>query len=502
MTGRALLLVLAAALAAPTAPHVAFAQEAAPSDAARAEARERFDRGLRLFNAGDNAGALVEFRRAYELVANVVVLFNIGLVYAQMGRAVEATDALDRALASPGTLSPERLSLARQTRDEQAARIAEVGVEANVEGARVEVDGIEATQTPLAAPLRVPGGTHVIGVVAAGFTPQRKEIAIAGGEKKTLKFELVAMQGRLAHVAVKTHVPGAEVFVDDQVVGRTPLASSVTLAPGPHRIELRRPGYTTAGADVSLTDGAAGEVTLEPAEDPAALVASGGELALDISETLATVTVDGHPRGAYLSALHLSQGPHHVIIERGDFTAAERDVTIDPGHTTTVRVVLDPTPEYRTRYASRARSQRTWGLVGIVGGAVVLGGGVALVAYDASQRNSANAQLVTLKAAVQLKSGSSCDPSAQDSTTPQYAQRCLAPITAASNNVNDANTRDYFAWSAIGVGAAALAVGFILRLTADDPSKYDEARPEVGLTVRPEPWSTPGGGGVALVGAF
>ncbi|HEV3191706.1 MAG TPA: hypothetical protein VGY54_14450, partial [Polyangiaceae bacterium] len=149
MNRETLAAVLAFAIAA-SLPRAAGAQSrAAPTEAARSEARDRFDRGLRLFNGGDNAGALVEFRRAYELVENSTVLYNIGLVYAQMGRAVEATDALNQLLATPGTLSPDRLSLARKTRDEQASRIAEVTLETNVAGARVEVDGVEVSATPL-----------------------------------------------------------------------------------------------------------------------------------------------------------------------------------------------------------------------------------------------------------------------------------------------------------------------------------------------------------------
>src|SRR5437868_3951814 len=185
LTGAAIVLVglMPSVSARAQAPNAAAPTEAVAGTAARAEARERFDRGLRLFNAGDNAGALVEFKRAYELVHNPVVLYNIGLVYAQMGRAVEATDALDAVLASPGPLTPERMALARKTRDEQASRIAEVALDANVAGARVEIDGIEVGATPLGAPLRVPGGTHVIGVIAPGFSPERKEIAIASGEK-------------------------------------------------------------------------------------------------------------------------------------------------------------------------------------------------------------------------------------------------------------------------------------------------------------------------------
>ena len=499
---RALALTLGVAVALSALPDAASAQTVvAPGPPAHAEARDRFDRGLRLFNAGDNAGALVEFQRAYELVENVVVLYNIGLVYAQMARAVEATDALDKVLAAPAGLSPERLALARRTRDEQASRIAEIAVTANVDGARVEIDGIEASKTPVAAPLRVPSGTHVIGVVAPGFSPQRKEIAIAGGEKKALEFELVAMQGRLAHLVVDTHVPGADLFADDQRIGKTPMAASISLAPGAHRVELRRAGYVTAGVEISLTDGATGEVTLEPSEDPAALVASGGELALDVSETLPSVTVDGRPRGVYAAPIRLAAGPHTVVVERGDFAPAVREVTIDAGRTTTVRVALEPTPEYRNRYASRAQAQRTWGLVGIVGGAVILGGGVALVAYDASRRSYWHGQADTLNAAVQLHSGSSCDPASQDSGTPQYRAQCLDPLAAAYSNVSDANTRDYFGWSAIGVGAAGFTVGLILRLTADDPHKYDQATTPAARLV-PTFWTARGGGGATLTGSF
>src|SRR5260221_14233863 len=166
MRRRSLALALALGMATPWFPLGARAQSPTqPSDTARAEARDRFDRGLRMFNAGDNAGALAEFKRTYELTANVVVLYNIGLVYAQMGRAVEATEALDRVLASPGSLSQERLTLARHTRDEQGARVAEVIVVSSVDGAAVEVDGGGGGKAPLAQALRVTSGTHVIGAL-------------------------------------------------------------------------------------------------------------------------------------------------------------------------------------------------------------------------------------------------------------------------------------------------------------------------------------------------
>ena len=41
---------------------------------AKAEAAKRFDRGLTLFDEGDNAGALAEFKQVYQTMPNPVVL--------------------------------------------------------------------------------------------------------------------------------------------------------------------------------------------------------------------------------------------------------------------------------------------------------------------------------------------------------------------------------------------------------------------------------------------
>jgi hypothetical protein len=497
------LLVFVLGLAAVLPTRRAIAQSTTTGDAARAEARERFERGLRLFNAGDNAAALVEFRRAYELIENAVVLYNIGLVYAQMGRPVEATGALDKVLANPGALSAERLALARKTRDEQAMHVAEVVLDTNVERARVEVDGVEVATAPMAEPLRVTSGTHVIGIVAPGFVPLRKEIAIAGRDKQSLRFELEAMQGRLAHLVVTTHLPGADLVVDDQRVATTPLASSIALSPGPHRIQLQRAGYVPAKTEITLADGASGEVALAPEEDRAAVESSGGWLALVVSETLPVVTIDGRSRGVSTGPLRLVAGPHELLVERGDFIPWTRQVTIDPSRTTTVNVQLDPTPEYRTRFASRASTQRTWGIVSIVGGVVLAGAGAGLALYDAKQRSDGMATQAAIKALSVRGSMSICDRGG-DTTTPAYAMNCSEPFAAASSKIDDANTRDIVAFAAVGVGAAATVLGVTLVVLGDNPHKYDSNAPRdvAARRIVPMFWKLPGGGLLGVAGVY
>src|SRR4051794_1962396 len=93
-------LAVVAALAV-TAPELsAFAQQSAspPSKAAQTEAFSRFNKGKELFSEGDLQAALIEFRRAYELAPNYVVLYNIGNVYYQLQDYPNALTYLERYL--------------------------------------------------------------------------------------------------------------------------------------------------------------------------------------------------------------------------------------------------------------------------------------------------------------------------------------------------------------------------------------------------------------------
>ena len=95
--------------------------------------------------------------------------------------------------------------------------------------------------------------------------------------------------------------------------------------------------------------------------------------------------------------------------------------------------MLEPTPEYRARFVSGARSQRTWGLVSMVAGFVVTGAGAGLVIAGGQEASGA-------------RGGSG-------------------------------NLRGDFGWPLLGVGAAGVVLGIILFATANDPHRYDAARP-------------------------
>ena len=473
----------------------AGAQTPTLSPAARQEAAERFDRGLRLFNQGENAGALVEFKRTYELTGDPSTLFNIGLVYAELKRPVEAVDAFDTLLKSSAKLGPEQRQKAERVRAEQRTFVSFVEVSANVQ-AMIEVDGVEAAHTPLAGPIRLAAGHHVVGAVAAGYAPSRKTIDIAGGETQKLSFELVPGEAALGHLALHCALPAAAVWIDGTESGRTPLAATLALNPGPHHIEVRREGYRPAIADIKLDLGAVGDVTLDPQIDTAEVASSGGTLVVTASETNALLSVDGHPPEPLAGPIRLPVGPHHLTLTRAGFEPSELDVTIGHGATFNTTVNLQADAQTRDAYLAGIHTRRIWGWsVGGVGIAA-LATGVVLLVTGHSALDSANANFATVTESFASGKGGICD-----FTEAVDQAACNAMYADAQQRVNDAKNRITAGYIVGGVGVAAAVVGSVLLLTGDDPGRYDRKSASSG---RPTlmGWATGSSGGLMLLGQF
>lgn len=483
-------LALASLLAASSAPRAAFAQA---TDAVRAEAREHFDRGLRLFNQQDNEGALAEFQRAYELVPHPMVLYNLGLVLSAAGRPIQAVESFDRLLANPAGLDAGRLARAKDERARQAALIADVTVTSSVEGATVEVDGFEVGKTPLAAPLRIAQGSHVVALAAPGYAPMQKQINVVGLAKDTVAFELLPSDTQPAHLSVKSSLLEGDVFVDDHAVGKTPLAASLALPAGNHVIEVRRPGYVTAKQSVALGPGSSGEISLEPAIDPTALDRDGGYLELKVSEKEATTFVDGQPRGIYTAPLHLPRGVHTLRVEHAGFFPFERKVEVPQASSKTVSVDMIPTPEMRSAYRSRTMSQRTWGYIATGVGAALTVGGVTYLVINKHQHDDKEAAFQE-----QYARG---EPGGDCYAPTGRAPDCDVALSLALNDLDTVNSHQKYGWIAGGVGVATLGLGIVLLVTNDDPNRY-EPKPDSDVfgKLQLAPLFVPGGGGVVLSG--
>jgi hypothetical protein len=92
-----------------------------------------------------------------------------------------------------------------------------------------------------------------------GHAPERRVVRIKPGEETVLELSLRRGSGQLEVVSSE---PGAELYVDGQRTARLP-AGTLQLAPGRHRLEVRKPGFASWRRQVSVTAGETVRVDVE-----------------------------------------------------------------------------------------------------------------------------------------------------------------------------------------------------------------------------------------------
>jgi PEGA domain len=471
---------------------------AEPDAAAKTDAAKRFDRGVQLFDEGDTAGALAEFKQTYATLPNPVVLYNIGLVYAAMGRPVDAVDALSRVVGD-ASLSAAQRERAQSTLADQQSRIGRLSVTTLPVGARISVDGVDLATTPLSAPLRVAAGTHVVGAVAEGYLLARQEVLVAGQADAALELQLVRADAkRDANLMVRSRITHAEIFIDGKSAGKTPLRASLAVPAGRHSIELKRSGYATARQELELSEGATGEISLDLAVDKASLATDGVPLALELhGQKDAELFVDAEDLGAYRGPVRLPKGPHRVRVEAAGYMPFEQDVVLEEGKTNVLRGKLEPTPEARAAHDANVSFHRTWGFVGLGAGVILGGAGAAFLAINSGSKSDARDALNEANSAADSKTtGPFCDTKSGSNTPAE----CQAYVDEKQSEYDDAKRKDVIGFVGIGVGAAALVTGAVFLLTGEDTDKYASLpkgrRPSLALSAGPGSW------GAVLRGSF
>ena len=162
-------LVFVAMVAAIASPALTHAQQT-PSPDQVAKAKEHFAKGKQLYDKGEKAAAVEEFKQAYKLTRNPLLLYNVGLTYDELNDKALAVHYYDKFLSDAPddaqtqgnrTLASERVTvLKKEIADEEAAAAAAAAAAAKPEPA---------------APTPAPGGvtefTHAVLEVAPPKVP-------------------------------------------------------------------------------------------------------------------------------------------------------------------------------------------------------------------------------------------------------------------------------------------------------------------------------------------
>lgn len=138
--------------------------------------------------------------------------------------------------AGPITVKPNvRLKL----RVELVPNAAVVNVTSSPSGANVFMDDKPIGQTPLSLS-SVDAGRHSLRFELAGYGTFYRVFQVGVGERLDLNAPLGKATGSLK---VKTRTPGADVYLEGSLLGKTPLALEKVLQPGQYSLRITSPHY-------------------------------------------------------------------------------------------------------------------------------------------------------------------------------------------------------------------------------------------------------------------
>lgn len=202
--------------------------------------------------------------------------------------------------------------------------------------------------------------------------------------RRAVEAELVKQFARTATLTIEVDAANAEVSIDGEVVGQSPLSAPVRVAIGVHRVSARlengvtrEQSITVAGEEqhtlrLELTPGAP---SLSPR--PASTEPPRGWLHITCAVPNVRVSADDADLGVtpLPAPLALSAGVHRVRFRDAGHPETPRSVTIAPATTAELDCGFAPAAP-----SQHAGAQKTWGYVL---GAVGLGLGAATVAHFA-----------------------------------------------------------------------------------------------------------------------
>jgi len=177
------------------------------------DARRHFKAGTKLYRDGNYGGALAEFEEAYRLKPGVGSLQNVALSQKGLFRYAEAAATLEQLMKEHAAdLSDGERQAVDEALSELKGLIASVKLRVVPEHARVLLDGRSLTPSEWAAALVLNVGEHTLSVDAPGYSPERRVLRVAGGQRE-LPVD-VTLRCVAGFVDVTSNDPTANIAID------------------------------------------------------------------------------------------------------------------------------------------------------------------------------------------------------------------------------------------------------------------------------------------------
>lgn len=177
-----------APLAGALCPGEAQAQPA--DDPIKNVARERFQDGVKAYDAGKYEEARQAFNQAYKLSQSPAVLLNLGLAEVKLKAYVDGGNHLTRFLREQKDIAPDQRTTAQANIEECKKNAAQVAIGVDAAGADVTIDGTSVGKSPVSDAVFVEPGTRAI-------------VATLGGRSASSTVEAKKGQTVVATISIK-----------------------------------------------------------------------------------------------------------------------------------------------------------------------------------------------------------------------------------------------------------------------------------------------------------
>lgn len=154
-------------------------------------------------------------------------------------------------------------------------------------------------------------------------------------KKKTAETRLKELGEKTGEVTITVNEPGAQVLVDDKVLGTSPLAGPLRLTAGPHKVRVTKDGFIAFDQSPNVAAGTTTTVqaTLAPSTTKGKLVVK------EKSGKPIRVTVDGVDMGDAPWTGEVEAGQHEIGARATGLAAMPEKVNVERGKTHEIELV-------------------------------------------------------------------------------------------------------------------------------------------------------------------
>lgn len=315
--------------AAPTGEET---EEAPPDPAKRAEAEERFKRGLQLLSEEAWTAALAEFARSRELFPTRNATNNAAVCLRKLKRFDEALDMFESMLRDYPTMPADKKEAAFKEVAELRQLVGTLDIVGAEPGAAIVVDGKNRAEYPIIDPLRVSAGTHTVRLLKRGFTAFESTVEVAGGQTVTIQAKMPALVASGTLRVAEKSGKKMDVVLDGAVVGVTPWEG--TIATGDHVVQLIGDadlGTQPSAAPIKKDEVTALTLAAEPLES---------SVFVKVQPTSANVRIDSVSVGRGIWDGRVRSGSHVIEVVSDGYFPKREEVSLDKGERREITIEL------------------------------------------------------------------------------------------------------------------------------------------------------------------